>query len=343
VDVAAARAELSRLMDGYLTTQLVYVAAELGIADLIADRRISGQDAAAALGVHAEPLTRVLRGLAAGGLLDEDGQGLFSLTPVGDGLRTDAAASLHGAARVRGDLYYTAAAGLLGAVRGGGTAFENVHGVPFFDHLASDPAREAAFAASMAARASREAADVVATYDFAGVDLLVDVGGGSGTLLTAALQATPHLEAVLVDRAGPVEEARARFEAAGLADRARAVEGDFFEAVPAGGDAYLLSRVLHDWGDSDATRILRTCRAGMAPGSRLLVVEALLPERAADAPEAIRMDLHMLVLLGSAERTPEQFDSLLGASGFEVRRILRSESPTGVCVIECALGGVPGE
>jgi len=114
------------------------------------------------------------------------------------------------------------------------------------------------------------------------------------------------------------------------------VEGDFFDAVPSGADAYLLSRVLHDWDDARAARILDACRDAAPAAARLIVVEALLPERAAEAPEAIRMDLHMLVLLGAAERTAAQYESLLNASGFAVRRVLPTGSPTGVCVIEAA-------
>ena len=323
-------------MDGYLTTQLLYVAAELGIADLLADRPLGGREIASAAGVPAAPLTRVLRGLAAEGVLSEDDDGRFSLTPLGDALRTDTSTSLRGAVLVRADLYYGAAAGLLTAVRDGGTAFEQAHGTPFFDHLAAHPAQEARFAASMAARASREAADVVATYDFGGIGRIVDVGGGTGTLLAAVLHSAPGLDGVLVDRAGPVEQARARFAAEGLADRTRCLEGDFFEAVPPGADAYLLSRVLHDWDDGRAGRILDACHRAAPATARLVVVEALLPDLAAEAPEAIRMDLHMLVLLGSAERSAAQYESLLGASGFVVRRILPSRSPTGVCVIEAA-------
>ena len=237
----------------------------------------------------------------------------------------------------RGELYWSAAAGLLRAVTEGGTAFEHVHGEPFFAHLAADPEREAAFQASMADRAQREAADVVAAYDFAGLRELVDVGGGSGVLLQAILHAAPALHGVLVDRPEAVARTEARLAAAGLEGRAECVAGDFFAAVPPGADAYLLSRVLHDWDDADARRILATCRAAMPAGARLLVVDAIVPERAHDGPEAVRMDLHMLILFGARERTEAQFGALLAGAGFDLRRVVATGSPAGLSILEATV------
>ena len=222
---------------------------------------------------------------------------------------------MRGQVIARGELYYQAAAGLLDAVRTGTTAFERVHGERFFEHLEGDPDRAAVFQESMAARSEREARDVVAAYDFGGVRRLVDVGGGRGILLAAILRAAPALRGVLLDRPAAIQEARRRLDADGLGDRAECVAGDFFAAVPDGADAYLLSRVLHDWDDADAVRVLTTCRAAMGEGARLLVVEAILPRRAKEAPDAIRMDLHMLMLLGARERTEEEYRRLLAERG----------------------------
>ena len=131
-----------------------------------------------------------------------------------------------------------------------------------------------------------------------------------------------------------VEQARRRLAAAGVADRCQLVPGDFFAEVPPGADAYLLSRVLHDWTDGDALVVLAACHAAMGPASRLPVVEAILPERAADQPAVIRMDLYMLVLLGARERTEAQFRRLLAEAGFEIRRVVPTRSPAGLSVIE---------
>jgi SAM-dependent methyltransferase len=296
----------------------------------------TGAEVAEAVGADPELLTRVLRGLALEDVLAEEDGGRFALTEVGACLRGDLPGSMRGPTIVRGELYYRAAAGMLAAVRHGGTAFEQVYGDRFFDYLARHPEQEATFQGSMTGRAEQEAGDVVAAYDFGGLGRLVDVGGGYGILLAAVLRAAPDVRAVLVDRAPVVEQARRRLEAEGVAGRCELVAGDFFAAVPAGGDAYLLSRVLHDWPDDEARRLLATCRSAMPPAGRLLVVEALLPERARDQPAVIRMDLHMLVLLGARERTEAQYRRLLADTGFRVDRVVPTGSPAGLSVIEAA-------
>ena len=191
-----------RLLDGFLTTQLLYVAAKLGVADVLADGPRTGAEVAEAVGADPELLTRVLRGLALEDVLEEQDGGRFALTEIGACLRSDVPGSLRGPAVVRGELYYQAAAGTLAAVRHGGTAFEQVYGDRFFDYLARHPEHEATFQASMSGRAEQEAGDVVAAYDFAGLGRLVDVGGGYGILLGAVLRDTPELQAVLVDQPG---------------------------------------------------------------------------------------------------------------------------------------------
>jgi SAM-dependent methyltransferase len=327
---ASPASQLMRLMDGFVTTQLIHVAARLGIADALADGPRPGEELARAVGVEAGPLCRVLRNLVIEGVLDETDDGRFALTAVGACL-----VPLRGAALARGDLYYRSAAGLADTVMMGGTPpFERVYGEPFFEHLGHHPGHEADFQASMVGRAEQEAGAVVAAYDFGGLGLLVDVGGGSGILLSAILGSSPGLHGVLVDRAGALPTAGATLGAAGLTDRVSCLEGDFFVDVPAGADAYVLSRVLHDWHDDDAVRILRTCRRAMAPDSRLLVIDAILPERAVDGPAAVRIDLHMLLLFGSRERTAAELRALLEAADLRFRRLAMRDSPAGLGVIE---------
>ncbi len=323
---------LLHLLDGFVTTQLLYVAAKLDLATVLADGPRSGTEIASAVGADRDALVRVLRGLVIEGVLSEEDDGRFALTPVGESLT-----SLRGAAIVRGELYYGSAAGLLDTVLGRGTAFERIHGARFFDHLADHPDHEAAFQASMAGRAEQEASAVVETFDFSGIEQLVDVGGGGGILLAAILAAHPAVRGVLLDRPEAIAGARDRLESAGLADRADCVTGDFFDIVPAGADAYLLSRVLHDWNDDDVGRILTTCHRAMRRDSRLLIVEAIMPERAIDRPAAIRMDVHMLLLLGARERTAAEFAGLLGRAGFDLTQVAMTASPAGLGVIEARL------
>ncbi len=367
---------LQQVMDGYLTTQLLYAASELGVLGRLAARPQTAAELARSVGVEPGPLARVLRGLVIEDVVIEDvviedvviedsaiedsaiedrviedrviedraiedraiedraaepGDGRFTLTPLGEAL-----AGLAGPLRVRGGLYYRAAGGLLDALRTGATAFDTVYGRPFFAELDADRSAEAAFEASMAGRAVAEARDLVAAYDFGPYRTVVDVGGGRGVLLGAVLESVPEAAGILLDRPPAIRAARAHLAEAGLAERVRLVAGDFFEEVPAGGDLYLVARILHDWDDAAALRILRRCRAAMRPGARLLVVDALLPERARESPGAIRMDLHMLVLFGSAERTAGRVTALLDQAGFSVRRILPTTSPVGLAVVEAA-------
>nr|WP_306765078.1 methyltransferase [Solirubrobacter soli] len=310
------------MLDGYVVTQLLYVAEELGVARVLAEGPRTGAELAEAVGADPAALTRVLRGLAIEGVVSEH-DGRFALTPIGEQLEP-----LAGMARGRGQVYYSAAGGLLDAVREGGVAFERVNGTSFFAHLDGAPADDAAFAASMAGRAETEASAVVDAYDFGAFETLIDVGGGRGILLRAILDRWP-LRATLVDRADTVATARES-----LGDRATCVAGDFFDRVPAGADAYLLSRILHDWDDEPARRILTVIREALPSHGRVLVVDAIVPERASDLPFAIRMDLHMLLLFGTRERSEAEFSALLAAAGLNVTRIVPTGSPAGLSVIE---------
>jgi hypothetical protein len=312
---------LARLADGYLVTQLLHVAVALGVPDALADGPRDAGDLARELGAVPGPLHRVLRGLAAEDVLAETGDGRFALTDTGRLLCAGVPGSLRDWVAMRGRLYYDAAAGLLAAVRNGGTPFEAVHGRPFFAHLSAEPARLATFQAAMADRSAREAGAVVAAYDTGGFASVVDVGGGRGTLLRAVRERVPGADVVLFDLPEVV-----------AGSDLPAVGGDFFAEVPAGADAYLLSRVLHDWDDGDALRVLRTCRAAMRPDSVLLVVEAVLPERAADDAAAVRMDLHMLLLLGGCERTAAGYGRLFADAGLRLTRDVPTDA--GVHVLE---------
>ena len=328
--------QVARLMDGYLITQMLFVAAKLGIAEALADGPQDAEAVAGAVGAQPDALRRLLRGLASEGLLDERPDGRFDLTPLGTCLRGDVPGSMRGAILARGDVYYAATAGLLDAVRHGGSAFERVHGLSFFEYLGQHPEQGAAFQGSMTDRSRQEAADVVAAYDFGRFARLVDVGGGHGILLEAILRSTPRLHGVLLDRPPVAEAARERLASAGLAERCTFVPGDFFAAVPPGGDAYLLSRVIHDWNDDEAIHILARCRAAMADNATLLLVEAILPERAQDQPATIRMDVHMLALFHGRERTVTEFERLLGAAGLRRVGVVPTRSPAGLGVIEAA-------
>jgi SAM-dependent methyltransferase len=290
---------------------------------------------------EAGALHRVLRGLVVDGVLSEQDDGRFGLTPAGELLRSDVPGSVHGAIVARGDVYYAAAGGLLHAVQHGGNAFEHVYGTSLFEYLSQHPEKVADFQRSMVARAHQEAADVLSVYDFRRFRRVVDVGGGYGILLAAILQSAPGLDGVLVDLPRVEAQARERLGEAGLLPRCQIVAGDFFRSVTEGGDVYILSRVIHDWDDAAAARILANCHAAMPEGGTLLLVEAVLPERACEQPGAIGMDLHMLTLLHGRERMEAEYRSLLTENGFELNRVIPTPSPTGLCILEATRVAVP--
>jgi hypothetical protein len=329
---------LARLMDGYLVTQMLAVAARLGVADVLADGPRTSAEIADAVGADARGLHRVLRNLAVEEVLVELDDGRFALAPMGERLREGVPGSLRGSIIARGELYYSAAGNLLGGVRGEGTPYELAYGEPFFEHLGHHPELEAVFQGSMAGRSTQEAADVVDAYDFSGIGRLVDVGGGGGILLAAILGAAPNLTGVLFDRPGVIPAVEERMRAEGVADRCELVAGDFFQSVPEGADCYLLSRVIHDWDDDDSVRILSRVRDAMPAGSRLLLVESLLPERVADQPLAVRMDVNMFMLFTEAhERTEAEYRRLLERAGLQLDRVHPTRSPAGLSVLEAGL------
>jgi hypothetical protein len=319
---------------GFAFTQMLYVAAQLGIADLLADGPKPIEELAAATGTHAPSLYRVLRALASLGIFAQDEGPRFALTPRAALLRTHFPGSLRSMAVYFGSPWDWRAWGhLLEGVRTGQTAFDLVHGVPLFTYLEQHPDEAAVFNQYMVEMPNRHA-PVAAAYDFSGMQLVVDVGGGHGASLIALLQSNPALRGLLFDRPQVVADAKDQLETAGVAARCDTLAGDFFTSVPAGGDAYLLSNVLHDWEDERALQILRNCRRAMADHSKLLVVEGVLPQ--GNEPSRIKLvDVIMLTLLGGQQRTEAEFRALYARAGFQLTNVVTTSSD--VCVIE----GVP--
>jgi len=313
---------LRRLVNGYQVTQAIHVAATLGIADLLRDGPRSSADVAAATETHAPSLHRVLRALAALGVLHEGDDGRFSLTPIGECLRSDADEPVGGWADYVGrPAHFRAWGALLHTVRTGENAFESVHGTDVWEYRARHPQDGAVFDHAMTDISRRANAHLLETYDFGGLDLVVDVGGGHGALLAAVLGAHPPIRGVVFDQPHVVAGAPEVLAAARVADRCEVVGGSFFEAVPPGGDAYMLKAILHDWEDDDAVRILRRCRAAVSEGGMVLVVERELG--APNESSAAKLsDLNMMVGPGGRERTRDEFADLLSAGGFALQRVV---------------------
>jgi hypothetical protein len=310
--------DLLRLINGYQASQAIHVAAALGVADQLADGARDAEDLAAAIDAHAPALYRLLRALAAVGVLHEDADRRFSLTPLGQGLRADAPGSSAAWAAFIGRPYHWSAwSQLEHSVRTGENAFAAVHGVDVWTYRAEHPEESGIFDAAMTALAGRVAAAVLDAYDFGRFAVVADIGGSRGTLLSAILARHPQLRAVLFDLPTVVA-------GVDLGERCRIAGGSFFEAVPGDADAYILKSVLHDWEDEPAVAILRTIRRDAPEGSAVLIVERRLGPPNAD-PLAKLSDLNMLVATGGRERTREEYARLLEAAGYE----LVDETPAG--------------
>jgi len=329
------RVAMQQMIYGSLFSQMLYVAAQLGIADLLAEGPKSIEVLATATGTQAPSLFRVLRVLVSVGIFTQDAQQRFALTPRAAWLRTNVPGSLRSMAVYCGAPWIWQAWGqLLEGVRTGQTAFDLVHGVPLFTYLEQHPEAAAVFNQYMVEMGDHRHAALAAAYDFAGMHLVVDVGGGHGAALSAILQANPTLRGLLFDLPPVAAGAKEHLVAAGVADRCDTVGGDFFAGVPAGGDAYLLQAVLHDWNDAQALQILRNCRQVMADHGTLLVVETVLP--AGNEPSLAKLvDVIMFTLTGGQQRTETEFRALYTQAGFQLSNVV--PTPSGGCILE----GVP--
>lgn len=315
--------QLMHLISGYWTTQAICVAAELGLADLIGRKARSVESIAAECAAHAPALYRLLRALASVGLFHEVEPQHFVLTSMAALLRSDSPGNLRAFARFQSDEWHWHSWGrLLTSVRTGQPAtVETLGEANCFDYLAKHRDAARLFDDAMTGYASRVHAAVVDVYDFSDCRMIVDVGGGQGTLLAEVLAKYAQARGILFDLPEVVSNAGATLERFGVADRCRAIGGDFFSVVPAGGDAYLLSTVIHDWDDERAAAILRRTCAAMQPHGRVLIVENVIPTGNEPHPGKF-IDLEMLVIAGGQERTEAQYEALLRRAGLKLTSVV---------------------
>jgi hypothetical protein len=326
------RAAIRLLVNLHAASHAVRTMAILGLADHLGDGPHTVQELAQATGIHAPTLTRFLRTLAAIGLCSHDEEGRVRLTSMGDLIREDAPGSMRSyALAIAGPHVVRAWEKLPEAVRTGEAAFRRAHGRDFWDYLSAHPEEGPHFDGAMSGAVVTRAGALLAARDLSAVGTLVDVGGGQGQLLAAALEATPGLRAILFDRPEVLGGAEAVLAAAGVLHRCQLVGGDFLDAVPPGGDVYVLSQIIHDWPDADAAGILRACHRAMAPGARIWLIEQVVPP--GDDFDAVKLiDMLMLTLFGAQERTSEEYRSLLEGAGFRDVTVL--STPTIWNVIE---------
>mgnify|MGYP002622383574 CR=1 FL=1 len=331
---AAAPQQLDRMIAGSCISQAIYAAARFDVAGLLSAGPKSVAELAEATSTHPDALYRLLRALASAGVFAEISPRRFALTPLAELLRDDVPGSKRDLSLMMGDEQFRAFAEIDQGVRTGKTVFEKIYGMPVFDYLAEHPEKARIFDRAMVGIHGRDPEAILAAYDFSGVGVVADVGGGNGSQITALLQKYPAARGILFDLPHVIERARPSIEAAGLADRCELVGGSFFERVPAGADVYLLRHIIHDWDEAKVLAILRTCRAAMKPDSKLLIVESVIPEGNAPCVGKL-LDLVLLLVGGGRERTAGEYRDLLARAGFELRQVVPTE--TEVSVIEATI------
>lgn len=328
---------LLEMISGSWIAQAIAVAAELGLADLLSAGPRSSADLAEQTQTDAPSLQRLLRALTTIDICRELDDGRFGMTEMGELLRADSPDSLRCWSMWWGKYLWPVWGNLRYSVNTGRSARTLLTGTEGFKHLENDPAAAATFNQALVELTRLTTSGVIRAYDFSRCQLIVDVGGGYGELLSAILAANPLARGILFDLAHTTEGAKRHFEQAGLSHRCEFVVGDFFQSIPQGADAYVLKSVIHDWNDDKSREILTTCRNAMSDDARLLLVERVMPQRldvSASHQSAARSDLNMLVALGAQERTEIEFRNLLHSVGFELTHIF----PAGmVSVLEASI------
>ena len=314
---------------GAMLPQALRIAAILDIADHLSNGPADIKELAQQTGTHERNLYRVLRCLASTGVFAEGPAGVFSNTPTSEVLRSDAPGSLRDPVIFAAEPWHYAVWGdMLHSVKTGETAFLKTFGDEIFSWFADRPDDQDLFNRAMTGMSMLAAPAVVEAYDFSGIQVLADIAGGVGYLLSQILKANPALKGILFDLEHVIAEAPEMLESQGVADRVETVSGDFFKEVPQA-DAYLMKHIIHDWDDEKATAIMTNINRAMVGNGKLLLVEMVVPE--GNEPHFSKMlDLEMMTLPGGFERTEKEYSDLLEASGFRLNQIFPTKSPFSV-------------
>ncbi len=323
--------QMVQLLAGFQVSQALYVAAKIGVADRMVDGPVPLDRLASDVDADPLALSRLLRTLCSLGVFSQTEPGLFGLTPLGSTLVSDRDGSMRDLALMWMETHYAPFGGLIGTVRSGECAATEFYGQPFFSWLADQPEQVDRFSRAMANLTGGIKAGAIASYDFRGAGKIVDVGAADGALLAKVLTATPETTGIAFDLPHVVAEAAATVKGYGLGDRLTTEAGNFFERIPGGADTYLLSMVLHDWSDSDATLLLENIRAAAAPGARIIAFELVMPT--GDEPHMSKMiDLTMLGMLTGRERTDAEMRALFEGAGMTYDGVV--PTPTPISIVE---------
>jgi hypothetical protein len=318
---------LTQIAFGAMMTQALYVAAKLGIADLLKDAPCAVSELARITDTHERSLYRVLRSLAGAGIFQETESKVFANTPLSDAIRADAPNSMRNGTIFMGEAWhYNVWGNMMHSVRTGETAWKKTHGgAEVFDYFNEFPERGEIFNGAMTDMSVATAPLVVEAYDFSGIETLADIAGGHGYLLSQILKANPNLKGILFDVPSVIAGANDLLKREGVSEKVKRVAGDFFAEVPKA-DAYIMKHIIHDWDDERSVSILKNIHAAMKADGKVLIVEAVVPE-GNEAHYSKLLDLEMLTSPGGMERTAEEYRELLASAGFELTRIVPTKSP----------------
>ncbi|MBS1530800.1 MAG: methyltransferase [Bacteroidetes bacterium] len=318
--------QMLNMITGFWTASCIYNAARLNIADLLEDGPKSVERLAKETGTHAPSLYRLLRALAGAGVFTQNEKGEFANTTLSLTLLEDVPGSMKAMAKAQLGDHYKAWGNLKYSLKTGDIAFDHAEGMTIWEYYEKHPDDGLNFMKAMTGLTGAVIAEVVPAYDFSQFKTIVDIGGGNGAFLMAVLNAAPHARGIVFDQEYVVKETQKELIMKDFAARCNVEAGSFFNHVPAGADAYLMKLVLHDWNDMQAMTILTSCSNAMRKDSKLLIVEALIPEGNTPHPGKF-MDINMMAMTGGKERTEKEFCELFAYAGLKLSRVIHTHSP----------------
>ena len=318
--------QMMQMITGFWTSCCIYSAAKLDIADHLKEKPKTAEELAEATHSDAPSLYRILRALSSAGVFNENDRHEFEVTPLGATLQSDIPGSMKAMAIAQLGDHYNAWGNLIYSIKTGNIAFDKVEGMSIWKYYETHPEDGLNFITAMSGVTGAVIANVLPCYDFSGFKTIVDVGGGNGALLVGVLQTAPQAKGIVFDEEYVVNETRKVVKNKGFDERCSTKAGSFFEFVPPGADAYLMKMVLHDWNDEQCLKILTNCSKAMKNDSKLLVIEAVIPEGNIAHPGKF-MDINMLAMTGGRERTEKEFSSLFIQAGMKLSKIIATRSP----------------
>ena len=318
--------KMMQMIMGFWTSCCLYTAAKLNIADHLKEKPQTANQLAETTHSDAASLYRVLRALSSAGVFNENDQHQFALTPLGETLQSDVKGSMKAMTIAQLGDHFNAWGNLMYSIKTGNTAFDNIEGMSIWKYYETHPDEGVNFMKAMTGVTNAVIMNVLPFYDFSNFKTIVDIGGGNGALLMAVLNKAPQAKGIVFDEEYVVSETGKELLAKDFSERCSVQAGSFFDFLPRNADVYLMKMVLHDWNDEQCLQILNNCNKAMRPDSKLLVIEAVIPEGNDPHPGKF-MDINMMAMTGGRERTQKEFIALFAQAGLKLSRIISTQSP----------------